>query len=102
MKKRKIPKHLVDNPSFNDYLEWEMRDPKFREGFLREKMKLEVSILVMNLRKKKKVSQKQLADRLGTSQSAIARLEAGKSNVTIDTLVRIANRLNAKLTVNIG
>lgn len=98
----KMPKHLINNPSFNDYLAEYLKDDDYREGFMREKMKLEVSMLVMNLRKKKKVSQKELATRLGTSQSAVARLEAGKGNVTIDTLGKIAHRLGGRLKISIG
>ena len=47
------------------------------------------------------LSQKQLAERCGTTQSAIARLEAGGRPPRIDTLLRIANALDCELVVEL-
>lgn len=43
------------------------------------------------------LTQKELADKLGTSQSAINRIEAGKQNVTLEMLSRISDVLNKEL-----
>ncbi|MDQ3992683.1 MAG: helix-turn-helix domain-containing protein [Actinomycetota bacterium] len=47
------------------------------------------------------LSQKQLAELCGTTQSAIARLEAGGRPPRIDTLLRIANALDCELVVEL-
>ena len=51
------------------------------------------------LREKKGLSQRQLAELVGTTQSAIARLEGGRISPSLPTLCRIANALDAELTV---
>ena len=50
-------------------------------------------------RKLRGLSQAQLAELVGTTQSAIARLEAGGRPPRIDTLLRIANALDCELEV---
>ena len=47
------------------------------------------------------LSQRQLAELTGTTQSAIARLEAGGRPPRIDTLLRIANALDCDLLVEL-
>lgn len=47
------------------------------------------------------LSQHDLARLTGTTQSAIARLEAGKRPPRIDTLLRIASALDAELAVEL-
>src|SRR5919106_5969908 len=47
------------------------------------------------------LSQKQLAELTGTTQSAIARLESGGPPPRIDTLLRITNALDCELEVHL-
>jgi transcriptional regulator with XRE-family HTH domain len=47
------------------------------------------------------LSQKQLAELTGTTQSAIARLESGGRPPRIDTLLRITNALDCELEVHL-
>jgi ribosome-binding protein aMBF1 (putative translation factor) len=47
------------------------------------------------------LSQRQLAELVGTTQSAIARLEAGGRPPRIDTLLRIAEALDCELAVEL-
>ena len=47
------------------------------------------------------VSQQQLAELCGTTQSAIARLESGGRPPRIDTLLRIAEALDCELVVEL-
>ncbi len=47
------------------------------------------------------LSQRDLAERTGTTQSAIARLEAGGRPPRIDTLLRIAHALDCDLVVEL-
>jgi transcriptional regulator with XRE-family HTH domain len=56
---------------------------------------------VATQRKARGLSQQELADLCGTTQSAIARLESGGRPPRIDTLLRIANALDCELTVEL-
>lgn len=47
------------------------------------------------------LSQRELAELTGTTQSAIARLEGGGRPPRIDTLLRIANALDCELVVDL-
>ena len=48
------------------------------------------------------LSQRELAERCGTTQSAIARLERGGRPPRIDTLLRIADALQCDLVVELA
>jgi transcriptional regulator with XRE-family HTH domain len=56
---------------------------------------------VADRRRKRGLSQADLAALVGTTQSAIARLESGGRPPRIDTLLRIANALDADLSVEL-
>ena len=57
----------------------------------------------MNLklaRTKAKMSQLELAKKIGTKQSNIARMESGQQNFTTDTLQKIASAFNRDLKID--
>jgi transcriptional regulator with XRE-family HTH domain len=56
---------------------------------------------VANRRRERGLSQADLAALVGTTQSAIARLESGGRPPRIDTLLRIANALDSDLHVEL-
>jgi len=56
---------------------------------------------VADRRKERGLSQSELAALVGTTQSAIARLESGGRPPRIDTLLRIANALDADLHIEL-
>ncbi|HYZ18489.1 MAG TPA: helix-turn-helix transcriptional regulator [Gaiellaceae bacterium] len=56
---------------------------------------------VAEQRKARGLSQAELAELTGTTQSAIARLEAGGRPPRLDTLLRIAEALDCDLTVSL-
>lgn len=56
---------------------------------------------VSEARLAKGLSQRELAERCGTTQSAIARLERGGRPPRIDTLLRIAEALDCELIVEL-
>ena len=57
---------------------------------------------MVRLRNKKKITQKELAGRMGTTQSALSRFEMGKTNPSLDFLKKVASALGTKLTVRLG
>ena len=56
---------------------------------------------VTEQRRARRLSQHELAELCGTTQSAIARLERGKRPPRLDTLARIANALDCDLVVQL-
>jgi UDP-N-acetylglucosamine 1-carboxyvinyltransferase len=53
--------------------------------------------LIARVRNQRGLTQKELADKLSTSQSAINRIEAGRQNVTLEMLARISDVLNKEI-----
>jgi transcriptional regulator with XRE-family HTH domain len=58
--------------------------------------------LVYQLRHDAGLTQAELADRMGTTQSAIARMEGGGTRPTLETLEKLATAVGADLVVGVG
>src|SRR3712207_8441280 len=56
-----------------------------------------IGSLVRDARRHRGLTQQQLAERLGTSQSAIARIEQGGQNLTLELLGRLSEALEREL-----
>lgn len=70
-------------------------------GFEEIAEELEPGYQVARLRIQRGLTQKQLADMLGTKQSSIARLESGNSEPSLSFLRRVVSTLGGKLEVKI-
>lgn len=86
MKKIKTPG--VDALEFIAALRRESPEIERAEAALGSKLLIARSVLQLRIRSG--ISQTELAQRVGTSQSRIAQIEAARANVTVDTLDRIA------------
>lgn len=84
---------------FDEYLAEELKNPKFKKYFDEYGRQLEISYRILQLRKKKKMSQLLLAKKIGTTQSNIARLESGQQNFTVSFLDKVAAALGADLEI---
>ena len=73
------------------------KDNEFKKIWEEEAVKREVIKMIIAMRIKEGLSQKELAERLETSQSSIARLESGKGNPTLNFLVKLGKALNKRL-----
>src|SRR6476620_2041387 len=60
-----------------------------------------IGVLVRDARRHRGLTQLQLAERLGTSQSAVARIEQGGQNLTLDLLGRLSAALGSDL-ISVG
>ena len=57
----------------------------------------QIGILIKNLREERGLTQKDLGKAIGTTQSAIARMEQGEQNLTTEMLSKISQALNKEI-----
>ena len=57
-----------------------------------------IGLRIKHARNKKKMTQEQLADALGTSREHLSRAEAGERGVSLELLIAISNTLNAPIS----
>ena len=91
----KYRKHL-------DFEVWEkeaLKDPAFKAEYDRLQPEFAVINAIFEARREKGITQKDLAEKIGTKQSVISRLESGKANPSIAFLKKLAAALNTKLEI---
>ena len=78
-----------------------LKNPKVKKSY--DDLGLEFSIIrqILDKTMRRGISQKDLAKKIGTGQSAISRLESGKYNPTISFLKKISEALGSKLEIKI-
>ena len=83
--------------TFDEYLGEQMQDPEFRAEWEAQEPVHQLA----RLRIIRGLSQQQLAERVGTQQPSIARLEGGKTTPTLSLLRRVAEALNARIEIRV-
>jgi len=79
----------------------DLKDPKFRAIFEEERLKLDLAIKIIKLRKEKRLTQAEFARRMGTSQQAISRIESGDyEGFTLKTLQKIASATGTTVQID--
>ena len=76
-----------------------MREPGFKEGYAALEAEFALASMLIDARMKAKLSQAELAQRMGTSQSTIARLESGSAKPSLSTLERFAKATGTRVRV---
>ncbi|MEX2007479.1 MAG: helix-turn-helix transcriptional regulator [Candidatus Levyibacteriota bacterium] len=86
---------------FSEFKRKALKDPEIKRHY--DALELEFSIIAQVIQKRldKGLSQKQLAEKVGTKQSAISRLEGGNIKPSIAFLEKIAKALDSKLQVSL-
>ena len=65
-------------------------------------LKLElIGDMIQTARKERNLTQEQLGQLIGVKKAQISRLENNTSNVTIDTILKVFNALEAKVNFNV-
>lgn len=91
-------------PTMRDWEDFKkelLKDPEVKKEY--DALEVEYSIIAQVIQKRldKKMSQKQLAEKVGTKQSAIARLEGGNTNPSVAFLEKVSKALGSKLQISI-
>lgn len=76
-----------------------MRNPEYKKAY--DDLEIEFALIraILEQRERKGITQKQLAERVGTKQSAIARFESGNANPTLAFVKKLSQALDLHLTV---
>lgn len=87
--------------SYTQFKRKALKNPKIRKEY--EQFGPQFSIVQAIIRKRieEGISQKELAKRIGTKQSAIARFESGTYNPTLLFIGRITDALDADLQITV-
>lgn len=87
--------------NWDRYFESQMQDSELRALVEAERAALEVGHRLATLRRKRKLSQTQVAAALKMSPATISRIEHNASNVTVETLLKVARALDATLDIRL-
>lgn len=78
-----------------------LKDKEVAREYERLKPRYALISQLIGARIKKGLTQAQLAKKIGTKQSAIARVEGGNSNPSIDFLEKLTQALGSKLIIQL-
>lgn len=84
---------------FEDYKAELLKNPKLKKVYDDLDPKYAIISAVLDARIRRGVTQSELAKRMGTKQSAIARLESGTYNPSVDFLCKMAKALEVNLEI---
>lgn len=87
----------------NTYLNFKnrlLRNKEVREEYDVLATEFIIADIIIGKRLEKGMSQSELANKIGTKQSAVSRLESGNYNPSIKLLEKVAKALGFKLTVS--
>ena len=86
--------------SFSDLKERLLADEETRSAYEEMDTEFELIASLIELRRRRGLSQKDLAQSIGTRQPAIARIESGRyRGMSVATLEKLARALKAKLVI---
>jgi len=87
---------------FEDLLARKLKNKGFRDEYERLEPEFALAKEIILLRKKRNLTQAQLAKKMHTSQPAIARVESGNyQNLTLKFIDKLANALEAKPIIHL-
>ncbi len=76
------------------------RDPAYREAYEALEEEFDLAGVMIAARKRAGLTQQDVAERMGVSQPAVAKIESGKT-LRVDTLQRYAKAVGARLNLSL-
>lgn len=76
-----------------------LQNPEFKKLYEESQPEYEIARAIIRARIENKITQKELAKKMNTTQSVISRVEQGKTSPSISLLKRLAAALNTTLQV---
>lgn len=93
-----------DLTSWDDHLDkkYGKRGKKTREKYEEDFEAFKIGVLIQEARKKKHLTQEELAEKVGTTKNYISRIENNASDIRLTTLMRIVREgLGGRLTLTV-
>jgi ribosome-binding protein aMBF1 (putative translation factor) len=87
--------------TFDEYLNQQLKDPEFRKVYEDLDLPGQLAEQIIHLRQMRGLTQAELAQKVGTKQSGISRLESLTYLPSLSFLQRIAEVLGAQLEVKL-
>ncbi|MBI4595124.1 MAG: helix-turn-helix transcriptional regulator [Candidatus Tectomicrobia bacterium] len=88
--------------TLKDHIQEKMKDPEFKKAWEELDPEFELLESLIKAREKAGITQEELAQKIGTKQSVISRLEQGGfGKATLSTLKKIAEALDTKLVIKL-
>lgn len=85
--------------NWDTYKQRLLKNPEFRRLYEESQPEFEITSAIIRARIENKITQKELARRMDTTQSVISRVEQAKVSPSISFLKRLASALNTSLSV---
>lgn len=78
-----------------------MKDPEFRREYEKLEPEFQIARQIIGARIKQKMTQKDLAKKIGTGQAVISRLEGVNAKPSISLLTRVAQALKTEINITV-
>ena len=85
--------------NWDTYKQKLLKNPEFKKLYEESQPEFEITRAIIRARIENKITQKELAKRMNTTQSVISRVEQAKTSPSISFLKRLAAALNTSLSV---
>lgn len=95
-------RNKIKEYTFREDLKKRLKDPEFRKAWKESELEYQIATQLIEARLSKKLSQRDLAKKMNTSQAVISRIESMNANPSVSLLKRFAQALNVKFTVSIS
>lgn len=84
---------------FKDFLNEQLQDAEVKKEYERLDPAFSIARDLIRLRKARGLSQKELAEKISSTQTVVSRIENGSVNSSINTIQKISEALGAHLTI---
>lgn len=88
--------------SYTRFKKYILKDVAVRKAYRELEPEFAIAATLIKRRLERNLTQKELAERIGTKQSAIARLESGAYNPSLSFLQKVADALDARLEISVN
>lgn len=88
--------------TFREDLANRLKDPEFQKAWDESEVEYRLAKQIIEARLKNHISQRDLAQKIQSTQAVISRIETMSANPSLDLIRRIAKALNTQFVLKIG
>lgn len=85
--------------TFEEYQKEQLNDEEYRKEYYKTRFFSEIGVQIIKLRIKQNLSQAALAEKAGTTQAVVSRIENGSVSATVGTIQKLATAMNAVVNI---